>query len=111
MNESFPYFPGQKIERQFTGYNPYQEALWQALDDAYMSRTYGFAHTRMSMPGTSVDVEKFREWQNRVIDRWAEEAKRDPKTRGFKKEDWSHELWLYLYQRMLKANNQYNQGA
>ena len=103
MTDEFPHFPGITTQRQFQGYNTYQEALWNAFEDTYYARTGGYDHTRMPTPGKEFDEERFRAWQQKAINAWASEATRDAKTRGLTKEDLPENLWLSLYERLLAA--------
>ena len=103
MQGEFPHQPGATTQRQFEGYDSYQEALWKAFDDVYYARIGGYGHTRRPTPGKEFDEGRFRAWQQKAISAWASEATRDAKTRGLTKEDLPEELWLSLYERLLAA--------
>ena len=103
MSNEFPHFPGIATQRQFEGYNAYQEALWKAFEDTYYARVGGYDHTRMPTPGKEFDENRFHAWQQNAINAWASEATRDPKTRGLTKEDLPESLWLSLFERLLAA--------
>jgi hypothetical protein len=103
MGNEFPHFPGVTTQRQFEGYDAYQEALWKAFEDTYFSRVGGYEHTRMPSPGKEFDEAKFEAWRAKAINAWASEATRDAKTRGITKDDMTDQLWLSLYERMLAA--------
>lgn len=103
MLDEFPHPPGTDTVRQFMGYSPYQEALWQAFSDTYYSRAYGFSETRMPTPGLEFDEERYLAWQQKVVYSWSCEAGRDANTRGLTKEDLPEPLWLYLFERMVDA--------
>ena len=48
----------------------------------------------------------FNDWKLRVIERWKAEAGRDAQTRGVSAEDeFSDNLWYYLYERFLHATD------
>ena len=101
-----PYFPGSEVVPQWSKeqYNPWEAALWAALDDVYHAAAFAFAETRQPSPGFVVDAERFSAWQQRVIERWEYEAHRDNATRGLTRADLPENAWLYMYERMLAAD-------
>ena len=103
--------PGVIVKRQFNNYSEFQDALWNAFDDFYYADVGGYGATRMPTPGkvvepvTSYNLD-FNDWKLRVIQRWKAEAGRDNQTRGVSSEDeFSDNLWYYLYERFLDATN------
>ena len=103
MLDEFPHRAGVTTERAFTDYNEYQQALWEAFEDAYYARAYGFGLTRMPTPGLKIDEERFQTWKSKAVAAWAFEAMREGRTRGLTAEDLGEDLWRYLYERMLAA--------
>lgn len=103
MLDEFPHRPGVTTKRTFSNYNEYQQALWEAFEDTYYARAFGFAATRMPRPGFATDEEKFRAWKGKAVAAWANEAKRDSRTRGLTEDDVPENLWRYLYERMVAA--------
>ena len=100
--------PGIQTHRQFTNYNAFQEALWEAFDDFYYADVGGYGSMRMPTPGKYVEPTKswnldFNNWKLRVQERWKAEATRDAQTRGVTLEEFPENLWYYLYERMLDA--------
>ena len=104
LSDSFPYFPGVKVDRQFSGYTPWQQALWLAWDDSYYANLGGYVECRMPTPGKPVDMTAFGEWQEKVEQAWAVEATRDAWTRGLTIDELPESLWLSLYERMVAAD-------
>ena len=104
MKDAFAHFPGVNVRRQYEGYSVYQEALWDALDDVYQARVFGFEHTRMPTPGMVFNESRFRAWQNKMLNQSKIEATRDNGTRGFTDEDLTQPAMLYLYERMVAAD-------
>jgi hypothetical protein len=98
-----PAGPGRTLKRQFVGYSPYQEALWQALADTYYASIYGFSQTRMPTPGLAFDRDKFEAWQKKCVTAWDNEHHRMPGSGSPGLDDLPEHLWLYLYERMLAA--------
>tara|TARA_R110002020_G_scaffold84375_3_gene209058 strand:+ start:18194 stop:18628 length:435 start_codon:yes stop_codon:yes gene_type:complete len=103
--------PGVIVKRQFNNYSEFQDALWNAFDDFYYADVGGYGATRMPTPGKVVEPVNsynldFNDWKLRVIQRWKAEAGRDNQTRGVSSEDeFSDNLWYYLYERFLDATN------
>ena len=102
--------PGIKTQRQFTNYNAFQEALWEAFDDFYYADVGGYGNMRMPTPGKYVEPTKtwnldFNDWKLRVQERWQAESGRDAQTRGVTLEEFPENLWYYLYERMLDATD------
>ena len=101
--------PGRKSERQFGHYSPYQEEIWQAIDDVYHSLCYGYEDLRMGLPGEPVDAQKFAAWQSRFTKAWQNESSRSLSsdrgilTRGPSAEEMPDNLSLYAYERMMSA--------
>ena len=100
--------PGAEIKRSFTGYTTYQEYLWQAFDDFYFADVGGYGHTRMPTPGKIIEPTlshqlDFSGWKELVIDRLAKEATRDKATKNLDVNEISDNLWYYLYERFLDA--------
>lgn len=90
-------------KRSFSGYDDWQEALWQALDDVYWAKYSGFDHCRQP-DYHYIDDTKFNEWREKVVMGWKSESGRDNQTRGLTIEDLPDNLWLYWYQRSLAAS-------
>ena len=104
--------PGIKTHRQFTNYNDFQDALWEAFDDFYYADVGGYGRMRMPTPGKSFEPThsynlEFKDWQKLVIDRWKAEANRDHGTRGCTIEEFPENLWYYLYERFMDATDKY----
>ena len=103
--------PGVIVKRQFNNYSEFQDALWNAFDDFYYADVGGYGVTRMPTPGKVVEPVNsynldFNDWKLRVIQRWKAEAGRDNQTRGVSSEDeFTDNLWYYLYERFLDATN------
>ena len=102
--------PGIVTKRQFNNYNALQEALWEAFDDFYYADVGGYGAMRMPTPGKRVEPVNsynldFNDWKLRVQERWNAEAGRDTLTRGATQEEFSENLWYYLYERFLDATN------
>ena len=100
--------PGAEIKRSFSGYTPYQECLWQAFDDFYFADVGGYGHTRMPTPGKIIEPIlshqlDFSGWKERVIEQWAKESKRDKGTKSLEGNEIPDNLWYYLYERFLDA--------
>ena len=76
LTVSYPYPLGRIKPRDFDpkNYNPRQEAGWQAINTAYYAWTHGLVNTLLPTPGESVDMVK-----------------------------WPQNLWLWLYQRLIRA--------
>lgn len=100
---SYPENPGHWVGRKYSHYSPYQEALWQALDDTYHAEAGGYDHTRQPAPGMKVDQKRYEEWEQRVYYRWKEEAPRQPTMRTLLEGEWQPNLMQYMYDRMLRA--------
>lgn len=103
INGEFPQFPGYTTLRQFEGYDPYQQALWEAFEDMFYARVGGYRHTRMPSPGRRFDQDAFNAWKAKAIKAWQSEATRDAKTRGITEGDMDASQWLCLYERLLDA--------
>ena len=106
--------PGAEIKRSFTGYTTYQEYLWQAFDDFYFADVGGYGHTRMPTPGKIIEPTlshqlDFSGWKEFVIDRWAKEATRDRATKNLDVNEISDNLWYYLYERFLDAEQYFEE--
>lgn len=86
-----------------SGYSPWQEALWQAMNDVYYAAVYGYGHTRQASPGRAFDMQAFESWKAKVVAAWAQESVRDAGTRGADMEEIPDSLWLYWYERVLDA--------
>ena len=99
----YPDNPGDWTPKKYSHYSPYQDALWQALDDSYHANAGGYDHTRQPEPGVSIDPKRYDEWEDRVYYRWKEEAPRQPTMRALEAGDWQPNLMQYMYQRMLEA--------
>jgi len=104
--------PGLVVSRQFHNYNEFQDALWDAFDDFYYADVGGYGETRMPTPGKVIEPKNsynldFNDWKLRVLERWKAEAGRDAQTRGCTVEEFSENLWYYLYERFLDATNKY----
>ena len=102
--------PGIKTQRQFTNYNAFQDALWEAFDDFYYADVGGYGNMRMPTPGKRVEPTKswnldFNDWKLRVQERWHAESGRDALTRGATQEEFPDNLWYYLYERLLDATD------
>jgi hypothetical protein len=102
--------PGIVTKCQFSNYNAFQEALWEAFDDFYYADVGGYGAMRMPTPGKRVEPVNswnldFNDWKLRVQERWNVEAGRDTLTRGATREEFSENLWYYLYERFLDATN------
>lgn len=97
------YRPGQTVNRFYSNYNARQEALWEAFDDFCYAWLGGYGETRQPAPWQTFDSNAFKAWQQKALNQWAIEAKRDDLTRGPDREDIPEHLWLYLYERMLAA--------
>ena len=100
--------PGAIIKRSFSGYTPYQECLWKALDDFYFADVGGYGHTRMPTPGKVIEPTLPHQldlsgWKERVIERWDKESGRDRGTKGLDANEIPDNLWYYLYERFLDA--------
>lgn len=103
---TLPFAPGEETTRTrypASSYTPRQEALWQALDDAFYAANYGYAQTRLPTPGWVIP-DGFEAWQQRVVNYWATQIRRDPGTRGITVEDCPLGLWQCWYERALAAN-------
>ena len=106
--------PGASIKRLFTGYTPYQECLWQAFDDFYFADVGGYGHTRMPTPGKIIEPTLSHQldlsgWKERVIERWEKEATRDRATKSLDVNEISENLWYYLYERFLDAEQYFEE--
>ena len=106
--------PGAEIKRSFSGYTTYQECLWQAFDDFYFADVGGYGHTRMPTPGKIIEPTlshqlDFSGWKELVIDRWAKEATRDKATKNLDVNEISDNLWYYLYERFLDAEQYFGE--
>mgnify|MGYP001586832666 CR=1 FL=1 len=100
---AYPDNPGDLVPKRYAHYSPYQDALWQALDDAYHADAGSYEHTRQPSPGASIDPKRYEEWEARVFFRWGEEAPRQPTMRALLPGDWQPNLMQYMYDRMLAA--------
>ena len=106
--------PGAAIKRLFTGYTPYQECLWQAFDDFYFADIGGYGHTRMPTPSKVIEPIlphqlDFSGGTERVIERWKNESSRDKATKSFDVKEISDNLWYYLYERFLDAEQYFEE--
>ena len=101
---SYPDKPGDWTAKKYSHYSPYQDALWQALDDAYHANAGSYDHTRQPAPGVSIDQKRYAEWEDRVYQRWKEEAPRQITMRALVSGDWQPNLMQHMYQRMLEAS-------
>jgi len=106
--KSVPHKPGVEVKRSFTGYTEYQEALWQAFDDFYFSGVGGYDNTRMPTPGKIIEPTlphqiELSGWKELVIERWEKESTRDKSTKSLDANEISDNLWYYLYERFLDA--------
>ena len=68
---------------------------------------------RMPTPGKSIEPTMphqldFSGWKERVIARWTAEANRDKLTKGVDAEEFPDNLWYYLYERFLAAEQHYD---
>ncbi|NIR13696.1 MAG: hypothetical protein GWN86_07000 [Desulfobacterales bacterium] len=105
MKSQSKHAPWEIGERKFTGYNDYQEALWNAFNDAYHAAVGGYEKCRQPSPFTVFDEARLEVWKDKVVNAWAYEAgSRDKKTKGMKWEDYPENLWYYLYERMVAAD-------
>ena len=107
-----PHMPGEFVNKKFGSYTEYQEHLWEALDDFFFADVGGYGHTRMPTPGKTLEPKythqlDFSGWKERVIDRWEVEARRDKATRGITEDEIPENLWYYLYERFLDAEQYY----
>jgi len=112
MFKPSPHMPGKRINRTFHNYTEYQDSLWQALDDFYFADLQGYGHTRMPSPDKVIEPSfphqlDFSGWKERVIERWAAEARRDPATKGIEEDEIPENLWYYLYERFLDCEKYY----
>ena len=103
MSYIYPYSPGETTRKQFSGYNPYQEALWEAFCDAYFAWAYGYAQSRHPSPALVVDNSRYTNWKKRVIAMSKTEAARYKNLTSLEENDWPENLWMYLYEQMLAA--------
>lgn len=99
----FRYQPGEMTRRQFSGYDDFQEDMWQAFADAYYASMGSYAATRMPSLGKAFDMGHFREWRDRAMEQWGAEARRGIFNRGAERSDYPEHLWLYLYERFMAA--------
>ena len=104
MKDAFSHFPGTEAKRHFEGYSPYQQILWEAYDDSYHARVFGFGHTRKPFPGAVYNDARFKAWRNKMLNQSYVEAQRDAGTRGLVREDFTDSELLYLYERMVAAD-------
>ena len=99
--------PGTDVVREYAPekYSPYQEAMWQAINSAYYAWLEGRGDFYRPTPGLGINPEKFKTWKQKAIDAWAVESKSRGKgvTRGLILEDLPENLWLWLYERLVKA--------
>ena len=104
-----PHIPGTVSSLAFhrNTYNPYQWALWVALEDSYYADVGGYAACRMPTPGRKLDMERFRNWQATMVRQFAYESSqaRGEGTKGLEIADWPENLWLYCYERMVDADH------
>lgn len=95
--------------KRFNGvkYNDWQNALWQALNDVYHARTFGYIQNRRPSVFFKYNEEEFRKWKEKVTYRWAYESgsRGEGMARGLEDSDFTELEWLYFYERMLAANN------
>ena len=104
--------PGEITIATYNTYNPFQRALWEAFSDFYCADVGGYSGMRMPTPGKSMEPSKsynldFNDWKKRVIERWEAESKRDGRTKGGISEEFSDNLWYYLYERFMDATNKH----
>jgi hypothetical protein len=104
-SDSAQLSPGGTAKRVYSQYSPYQEALWQAFDDAYFAYINGYAEMRQPTPGVKFDQDRFDAWMERILLRWQVEAKRDDKMRAMVRSDYPEALWIYLFERMVAADS------
>ena len=100
----YPDSPGDWTPKKYSHYSLYQDALWQALDDAYHADAGSYDHTRQPTPGVDIDPKRYEEWEARVYHRWREEAPRQITMRALIPGDWQPNLMQYMYDRMLDAD-------
>jgi len=108
--KNFPYMPGKtpgRVEYKPNQYNPYQEALWQAINECYYAWVEGRTQFYFPSPGGVFDLEDFVEWRTKAVKAWDEESKSRGKkvTRGLTIDDLPDNMWLWLYERMLSAGD------
>ena len=68
---------------------------------------------RMPTPGKIIEPTlphqlDFSGWKERVVARWRAEAGRDKLTRGLEADEIPDNLWYYLYERFLAAEEYYD---
>ena len=112
--KSVPHKPGAEVKRSFSGYSKYQEALWQAFDDFYFADVGGYNNTRMPTPGKIIEPTLPHQldlsgWKELVIERWEKEAVRDKATKSLDANEIPDNLWYYLYERFLDAEQYFEE--
>lgn len=102
-----PYNPGQYKKREFDPalYKPHQEARYQAYSTAYYALYGDRLNTLRPTPGFCYDPEKFSDWKKKFLIGGLQEAgSRGLKVaRGLTEDDYPDSVWVWLYQRMLAA--------
>ena len=86
--------------------------MWEALDDFYYADVGGYGNMRIPTPGKRLEPSlphqlEFSGWKERVINRWKAEASRDKLTKGLEADEIPDNLWYYLYERFLAAEEHY----
>lgn len=103
-----PYNPGKTRKRDYSpnSYQPYQEMRWQAYNIAYYALYAGRLDTLHPTPGFWYHRREFEEWQEKfVAGGKAENASRGMGiTRHIDIDDYPHHVWVWIYQRMLAAD-------
>ena len=105
---TFLYPPGMNPGRkEYTPdrFNPRQEHIYQALNDAVYGWTHGRAEMMRPTPGVAVDMKDFAKWKVKAIAAWKQENLTRGRgiTRGIVSEDFPDSLWIWLYQRIKAA--------
>ena len=103
MPNDFRWMPGCTTKLQVSGYNPYQLALWSAINDVYQARSFGYIHTLQPSPWFVVDVPRYEAWKDKFCSAHEDESHRDVNTRGWQVGDLPEAAWLYLFERMIRA--------
>lgn len=103
-----PYNPGSYQAREYPleRYNAVQETRWEAYNHAYYALYNDQLDTIYPTPGFSFNPYRFQEWKKKFFSGGkAESASRGLKlTRPIVDADYPEHVWVWLYQRMLAAD-------
>lgn len=102
-----PYNPGHVVRRDYAldQYKPFQEVRYQAIAQAYYALYGGKLETLRPTPGFSYDPARFVTWKGKFLAGQKQETASRGKhlARPLDEDDYPPNVWLWLYQRMLVA--------